>query len=50
MTVKELIERLLEENPDATVYVMGVVDDFALIATDVSRNSLVGSDETVLIH
>lgn len=50
MTVKELIERLSEENPDATVYVTGVADDVALIATDVSRNALVGSDETVLIR
>lgn len=50
MTVKELIEKLSEENPDALVYTMDNSDDIALIVTDVSRNILVGRDETVVIH
>ena len=50
MTVKELIDRLQKENPDALVYTMDYSDDIALIVTDVSRNVLVGKDETVLIH
>jgi hypothetical protein len=50
MTVKELIDRLKNENPDALVYTMDNSGDVALIVTDVSRNVLVGKDETVLIH
>jgi hypothetical protein len=50
MTVKELIERLSKENPDAIVYTMNNSDDIALIATDVSINILVGKEETVVIH
>lgn len=50
MTVKELIDRLQKENPDALVYTMDNADDIAFIVTDVSRNVLVGKDETVLIH
>lgn len=49
MTVKELIEKLQQENPDALVYTMDA-DDIALIVTNVSRNVLVGKEETVLIH
>lgn len=50
MTVKELIDRLQTENPDALVYTMDNSDDIALIVTDVSSNILVGKDETVVIH
>lgn len=50
MTVKVLIERLSEENPDAIVYMMSNVDDIAVIVTDVSRNILAGQEETVTIH
>lgn len=49
MTVKELIEKLSQLNPDATVYIMAHDDDIALVANDVSANALVGKDETVLI-
>ena len=50
MTVKELIELLQKENPDALVYTMDNSDDIALIVTYVSRNILVGKEETVVIH
>lgn len=50
MTVKELIDRLKNEKPDALVYTMDNSNDIALIVTDVSRNILVGKDETVVIH
>lgn len=49
MTVKELIEKLEQLNPDATVYTMAHDDDIALIVTDVSSNALIGKEETVLI-
>ena len=49
MTVKELIEKPSQLNPDATVYIMARDDDIALVANDVSANALVGKDETVLI-
>ena len=50
MTVKELIELLQKENPDALVYTMDNSDDVALTVTGVSRNILEGKDETVTIH
>lgn len=50
MTVKELIEKLQAENPDAIVYTMDNTDDIALIVTRVSRNILEGKTETVVIH
>lgn len=50
MTVKELIEKLKQENPDALVYTMDRADDIALLATTVSRNILAGKEETVTIH
>lgn len=50
MTVKELIDKLQHENPDALVYTMDNSDDVALIVTEVSRNILEGKDETVTIH
>lgn len=50
MTVKELIEKLQQENPDALVYTTDNSDDIALIVTKVSRNMLEGKDETVTIH
>ena len=50
MTVRELIELLRQENPDALVYTMDNTDDIALIVTRVSRNILEGKDETVTIH
>ena len=50
MTVKELIDKLQHENPDALVYTMDNSDDIALIVTEVSRNILDGKDETVTLH
>lgn len=50
MAVKELIEKLQQENPDALVYTTDNSDDIALIVTKVSRNILEGKDETVTIH
>lgn len=50
MTVKELIEKLQDENPDALVYTMDDVDDLAFIVTTVSRNILYGQEETVTLH
>ena len=50
MTVKELIEKLQQETPDALVYTMDNSDDVALIVTKVSRNILDGKDETVTLH
>ena len=50
MTVKELIEKLQQENPDALVYTTDNSDDIALIVTKVSRNIVEGKDETVTIH
>lgn len=50
MTVKELIEKLQQENPDALVYTMDNADDVAFAVTDVNRNVLAGKEETVLIH
>ena len=50
MTVKELIEILQQENPDALVYTTDNTDDIALIATTVSRNITEGTTETVVIH
>ena len=48
MTVKELIERLNKENPEALVYYEYEVDT-ALMVTDIKANVLSGKDETVLI-
>lgn len=50
MTVKELIEILQQENPDAIVYTMDNTDDIALMVTRVARNVLVGKEETVFLH
>ena len=50
MTVKELIEKLQQENPDAVVYTTDNTDDLALIVTEISRNILVGKEETVTLH
>ena len=50
MTVKELIKKLQQENPDALVYTMNNTEDIAFAVTDVDRNVLAGKDETVLIH
>jgi len=50
MTVQELIDLLSKENQNALVYTMDNADDLALIVTKVSRNILVGKDETVTIH
>lgn len=48
MTVKELIDRLGQENPEASVYYEYEVDT-ALIVTDIKANVLSGKDETVLL-
>ena len=50
MTVKELIEKLQQENPDAIVYTTDNTDDVALVVTKVSKNILEGKDDTVVIH
>lgn len=50
MTVKELIELLQKEDPNALVYTMDNTDDLAFAVTEISRNVLVGKDDTVLIH
>ena len=50
MTIKELIEKLQQENPDALVYTMNNTEDIAFAVTDIDRNVLEGTDETVLIH
>lgn len=49
MTVKELIDRLKDENQFALVYTMAHDDDIALIVTDVKENILTGKDETVVL-
>lgn len=49
MTVKELIEKLSAENPDALVYTMAHDDDIALIVTDVREDILTGNDKTVVL-
>ena len=49
MTVKELIERLQKEDPDALVYTMAHDDGLALIVTDVYKNVLSGKEETVVL-
>ena len=49
MTVKELIDRLEKEKPDASVYTMAHDDDIALIVTDVKADILAGKDETVVL-
>ena len=49
MTVKELIARLENEPPNASIYTMGHDDDIALIITDVQENILTGKDETVVL-
>lgn len=49
MTVKELITRLENENPDAFVYTMAHDDDIALVVTDVKADILVGKDKTVVL-
>lgn len=49
MTVKELIEKLEQLNPDATVYTMAHDDDIALIVTDVKQDILAGSDKTIVL-
>lgn len=47
MTVKELIERLQKENPDALVYTMAHDDDIAIIVTEIRTDALEGTDKTV---
>ena len=50
MTVKELIELLSKENPDATAYTMDRTEGIALNITEVKRNALATKEETVIIH
>ena len=47
MTVKELIEKLEKQDPDALVYTMAHDDDIAVIVCDVYPDVLAGSDKTV---
>ena len=49
MTVRELIDRLNDENPDAFVYTLAHDDDLAFIVTDVKADILAGKDETVVM-
>ncbi len=49
MTVKELIQKLEQEDPEAIVYQMNVGDDIALIVTEVKRDVLESRDKTVTI-
>lgn len=49
MTVKELITRLENENPNASVYTIAHDDDIALVVTDVKEDILVGKDKTVVL-
>lgn len=49
MTVKELIDRLTTEKPDALVYTMAHDDDIALIVTDVKKDTLTVEEETVVL-
>jgi len=49
MTVKELIDRLARENPDASVYTIAHDDDIAFVVTDVKADVLVGKDKTVVL-
>ena len=49
MTVKELMDRLAKEKPDAFVYTMAHDDDIALVVTDVKTDILAGKDETVVL-
>ncbi len=50
MTVKELIEKLQQENPDTLVYTTDDTnyDDIALV-TEISRNILFGK-EIIFLH
>lgn len=50
MTVKELIEKLQQENPDALVYTMDSTDNIAFLVTTVSKDILAGKEETVTIY
>lgn len=49
MTVKELIEKLSTEKPNALVYTMAHDDDAAFIVTDVKENILTGEEETAVL-
>ena len=49
MTVRELIDRLKDENPDASVYTLAHDDDLAFIVTDVKADILAGKDESVVM-
>lgn len=49
MAVKELIELLRKENPDALVYTMAHDDEIALIVTEVKQDILAGSDKTIVL-
>jgi cell fate (sporulation/competence/biofilm development) regulator YmcA (YheA/YmcA/DUF963 family) len=48
MTVKELIEKLKQQNQDAIVY-HDYDGDLALMVTEVSANSVGSQEETVLL-
>lgn len=49
MTVQELIDKLSKENPNAIVYITDITDDIAVIVTQIHRNILEGSEETITI-
>lgn len=49
MTVQELIDKLSKENPNAIVYTMDSTDDIAVMVTQIHRNILEGSEETITI-
>lgn len=49
MTVKEFIEHLSRQDPDALVYAMAHEDDIAFIVTDVRQDILTGTDKTIVV-
>lgn len=49
MTVQELIDKLSKENPNAIVYTTDITDDIAVMVTQIHRNILEGSEETITI-
>lgn len=47
MTVKDLIEKLKNMNPESLVYTMAHDDDIAVIVLDVYEDVLTGTDKTI---
>lgn len=49
MTVKELIEELQKQDPNALVYSMAHDDDIAVCVLEVRADVLSGKDKTIVI-